>query len=83
MLKVNQLNIADIYVPLDRRKEVDPQRVEALAESIMAGNEEQPIHVREDKKRGYILVKGIHRLEARKALGDETIGVFIVLARRH
>ena len=76
------LKIDEIYVPSDRRKELDLQRVESVAEKIMEDAKEQPILVRRDKDR-YILVKGVHRLEARKALGEETIQVFIVSARRH
>ncbi len=76
------LNIDEIYVPAERRKELDLQRVESLAEEIMEEAEEQPIHVRQGKDR-YVLVKGIHRLEARKALGDTTIQVYIVAARQH
>ena len=82
MLKPVVLKIADIYVPTDRRKELDPQRVERLAEEIMDEAEEQPIQVRRGKDR-YVLIKGIHRMEARKALGEETIQAFIVSARPH
>ena len=39
-----------------------------------------PIMVREDGKR-YVLVEGLHRLEACKALGEETIVGLIVQAR--
>ncbi len=76
------LKIEEIYVPLDRRKELDLQRVESVAEKIMEEVEEQPILVRRDSDR-YVLVKGVHRLEARKALGEETIQAFIVSPRRH
>ena len=82
MLKAVPLNIDEIYVPADRRKELDPDKVEATAESIMEDAEEKPIQVRRGKDR-YVLVKGIHRLEARKALGDKTIQAFIVDARQH
>jgi ParB-like chromosome segregation protein Spo0J len=76
------LKIEEIYIPMERRKELELQRVESVAEKIMEEAEEQPILVRRDKDR-YILVKGVHRLEARKALGEETIQAFIVSARRH
>ena len=76
------LKIEEIYVPLDRRKELDLQKVESVAEKIMEEAEEQPILVRRDPDR-YVLVKGVHRLEARKALGEETIQAFIVSARQH
>jgi ParB-like chromosome segregation protein Spo0J len=76
------LKIEEIYVPSDRRKELDLQRVKTVAEEIMEEVEEQPILVRRGKDR-YVLVKGVHRLEASKALGEETIQAFIVSARRH
>ncbi len=76
------LKIEEIYVPVERRKELDLQRVESVAEKIMEEAKEQPILVRRGKDR-YVLVKGLHRLEASKALGEETIQAFIVSARRH
>lgn len=76
------LKIDEIYVPLDRRKELDPERVETVAEDILEEVDEPPILVRKDKDR-YVLIKGIHRLEARRALGDETIQAFVVRARQH
>ena len=79
---VVSLKIEEIYVPMERRKELDPQRVESVAETIMEEAEERPIQVRRGKDR-YVLVKGVHRLEARKALGEETIQAFIVGARQH
>ena len=81
MLAVS-LKIEEIYVPVERRKELDLQRVDSVAEKIIEEAEEQPILVRQGKDR-YVLVKGVHRLEARKALGEETIQAFIVNARRH
>ncbi len=82
MLKAIEVKIADIYLPADRRKELDTQKAERVAENIMEGGESLPIQVRQGKDR-YVLVKGIHRLEARKALGDVTIQAFIVGARQH
>lgn len=79
---VVSLKIEEIYVPVERRKELDLQRVESVAETIMEEAEERPIQVRRGKDR-YVLVKGVHRLEARKALGEETIQAFIVSARQH
>ena len=79
---VVSLKIEEIYVPMERRKELDPQRVESVAETIIEEAEERPIQVRRGKDR-YVLVKGVHRLEARKALGEETIQAFIVSARQH
>ncbi len=82
MLKAVNVKIADIYVPADRRKELDPAKAEQIAESIMDGVEDLPIQVRQGKDR-YVLVKGVNRLEARKALGDVTIQAYIVGARQH
>jgi len=80
LLKPVVLKIEEIYVPTERRKELDPQRLRSTAEEILEESEEQPIQVRRAKT-GYVLVKGIHRLEARKALGETTIQAFIVGAR--
>ncbi len=82
MLRPVVVKIEEIYVPAERRKELDPQKVEATAEEIMVETEEHPIQVRQGKGR-YVLVKGVHRLEARKALGEETIQAYIVGARLH
>jgi uncharacterized ParB-like nuclease family protein len=82
LLTVVVVKIEEIYVPTELRKHIDLQEVEAVAEKIMAEAEERPIQVRRGKGR-YVLVKGIHRLEACKALGEETIQAFIVRARQH
>ena len=82
LLKDVTIRIDEIYVPAARRKEFDPAKAEAVAEEILAEAEQQPIHVRRGDGR-YVLLKGIHRLEARKALGEETIQALIVHARQH
>jgi ParB-like chromosome segregation protein Spo0J len=82
LLKPITVKITDIYVPADRRKELDPEKVETVAEEIMEEDEEQPIMVRQGKDR-YVLTRGVHRLEARKALGEETIQAFVVGAKLH
>ena len=82
MLKAIVINIKEIYVPTGLRKELDAGRVELVAEKIIEGVGEHPIQVRQGKNR-YVLIKGVHRLEARKALGDETIQAFIVAAQQH
>ncbi len=75
------IKIEDIYVPAQRRKELDPERVELVAEKVMDEADQLPILVRRGKER-YVLVKGVNRLEAHKALGEETIQALIVSARR-
>lgn len=82
MLTPVMLKIDEIYVPAERRKELDPDRSNAIAEKIMEGEEQTPIQVRQGKGR-YVLIKGVNRLEARKALGDTSIQAYIVSARRH
>mgnify|MGYP001024971096 CR=1 FL=1 len=82
LLKSEILNIDEIYVPAERRKEIDAEKVEAAAEEIMAETGEQAIQVRRGKGR-YVLVAGVNRLEASKALGEATIRAYIVGARLH
>ncbi|MFD2204852.1 ParB N-terminal domain-containing protein [Kiloniella antarctica] len=73
------LKIEDIYVPTERRKELDPTKVDQVAEEIISEAEERPISVRKGKER-YVLLRGIHRLEAHKALGETTIKGYIMNA---
>ncbi|MGB0572376.1 MAG: ParB N-terminal domain-containing protein [Alphaproteobacteria bacterium] len=73
--------IDEIYIPTKRSNEVDPERVEEIAESILEEGQQVPIMVRDDGKRK-ILVEGLQRLEACKSLGEETIVGIIVQARQ-
>ena len=57
-------------------------RVEALAEDILENGQTTPIRVREGKGR-YVLLEGMHRLEALRALGETTVDGFIAHARLH
>ncbi len=82
MVKKQIAAIQDVYVPVQRRQTLDQQKVEALAESILARGQEAPILVRPDGKR-FVLVEGLHRLEACKALGETTVPVYLVQARKH
>ncbi len=81
LMKPVVLRIDEIYVPTALRKPVDPQKLEAIAESIAEIGQQAPILVRPDKAR-YVLVSGLHRLEACKALGETTVIVNIVQARK-
>jgi sulfiredoxin len=82
VLKRQILAIHDIYVPVKRRQTLDPQKVEALAESMMEKGQEVPILARPDGIR-FVLIEGLHRLEACKALGETTVLAYLVQARRH
>ena len=78
------INIDEIYVPAKRRGTLDEAKVEALAESIIEDGQKTPIHVRSDPdKNRYVLVEGLHRLEALKALGEAKIDSLIVMPRRN
>jgi sulfiredoxin len=82
VLKREILPIDHIYVPVKRRATLDPRRVQTLAESILQEGQKVPILVRADGDR-WVLVEGLHRLEACKALGEATIAVHLVDARKH
>jgi ParB-like chromosome segregation protein Spo0J len=81
-MKRESFPIADIYVPAARRKTLDQAKVDALAASILEAGLKAPILVRADGAR-FVLVEGLHRLEACKALGETTIDGYLVHARRH
>lgn len=61
------------------RESVDPDVVREIAESILEVGQQTPILVRPDGDR-YVLVEGLHRVEACKALGEEAIIGFVVSA---
>jgi len=82
MMKRETFAIADIYVPVKRRATLDPRKVQEIAESILQVGQQAPILVRQDGDR-FVLVEGLHRLEACKQLGEQTIFGYIVQARRH
>jgi ParB-like chromosome segregation protein Spo0J len=82
MLKKQTLAIQDVYVPVKRRQTLDPEKVESLAESMLEKGQETPILVRADGSR-FVLVEGLHRLEACKALGEKTVTAYLVQARQH
>ena len=76
------IKIEDIYIPAKhRQRSLDPKTVEEIAESILEIGLKAPILVRRDGDR-FVLVSGLHRLAACKALGEETIAGIVVRARR-
>lgn len=80
-MKPVTIKIDEIYVPQALRKPVDADKVASLAGSIADKGQEAPILVRQDKAR-YVLVSGLHRVEACKALGETTIIANIVQSRK-
>ena len=74
--------IDEIYVPVKRRKTLNSKVVDEIAESMLEKGQLIPILVRRDGDR-FVLIDGLHRLEACKALGEKTVVGFIVRARLH
>ena len=53
------LRIEDIYVPVKRRKTLNPEVVNEIAESMLEKGQLTSISVRRDGKR-FVLVEGLH-----------------------
>lgn len=82
MMKERSFPIASIYVPLKLRSGLDPAKVEQLAESILEEGQKSPILVRADGER-FVLIEGLHRLEACRLLGETQITGLLIRARQH
>ena len=68
MMKRSTIAIADIYVPVKRRATLEQKRVDKISMSMLDNGLQTPILVRADGAR-FVLVEGLHRFEAAKALG--------------
>jgi ParB-like chromosome segregation protein Spo0J len=65
-----------------RRATLKPEIVQEIAQSILEVGQQAPILVRRDGDR-FVLVHGLHRLEACKALGEAAVrswGKLVLLA---
>jgi sulfiredoxin len=82
MMKRESFPIANIYVPTKRRSTLDLKIVQEVAESILQQGQKTPILLRRDGER-FVLVEGLHRLEACKKLGETAIYGYLVDARKH
>ncbi|MGC1695566.1 MAG: ParB N-terminal domain-containing protein [Pseudolabrys sp.] len=82
MMRTEKFPIAAIYVPVKRRATLVPARVDEIAASMLKDGQQVPIKVRPDGDR-FVLIEGLHRLEAAKALGETTIVGYRVDARKH
>jgi len=69
-------------VPVKQRATLEQAKVDALAADILANGMTMPILVRPDGER-FVLVEGLHRLEAARSLGETTIAGYRVSARKH
>ena len=83
MLQKQRFPIATVRVPVKRARTLQPARVEELAEDMLEHGQKVPIRVRADPDRpgGFVLIEGLHRLEALRALGEETVEAVVVQAR--
>jgi sulfiredoxin len=82
MMKRENFPVAKISVPIERRKTLVQARVDEIAQSMLKDGQQTPIKVRPDGER-FVLIEGLHRLEAAKALGEATIVGYRVDARKH
>lgn len=82
MLEKRVFPIAEVYVPAKRARTLDADRVAELAEDILEHGQKVPIRVRQGNGR-FVLLEGLHRLEALRALGEETVEGFLTRARQH
>ncbi len=81
-MKNQTFRIDEIYVPAKRRRTLDQEKVNAIAESMLEEGQKTPIQVRRDGKR-LVLVEGLQRLEACRSLGEETIiGIYVQARQR-
>ena len=82
MLVKESFPIAQIRVPVKRAKTLEDTKVQDLAESILEEGQTTPIRLRKSKD-GFVLIEGLHRLEALKALGEEMVDGYLVRAMQH
>ena len=76
MLKKQVFQIAAIRVPVKRAKTLDREKVDRIADSILEEGQTTPIQVRADGE-WFVLIEGLHRLEALKALRETTIDGYV------
>ncbi|MGJ8563397.1 MAG: ParB N-terminal domain-containing protein [Alphaproteobacteria bacterium] len=81
-MRVFDVPVGEIYVPAAKKKTFNEEKVLPLAEDILENGQRSPIYVREGKGR-YVLQEGLHRLEAIKLLGSDTIEANLVQAKKH
>jgi len=82
MLEKKTFPIDKVYVPVKRAKTLEAAKVLALAEDMLENGQTTPIRLRPDGER-YVLLEGLHRLEALRALGETTVEGYLVRARLH
>ncbi len=63
LMQNHTLKVADIYVPAARRKTLEPDKVEKIAESMIEEGQITPIQVRKDGER-YVLSDLVLRVQS-------------------
>lgn len=81
MLHTHTVPLARIRVTAKRAKTLDPAKVQSLAEDMIENGQTTPVQLRTEGD-GFILVEGLHRLEALRALGETAIDAYLVQARK-
>lgn len=79
MPKPESFPIEKIFVPTKQKKALKPETIAEIAESMLEIGQQTPISIRRDGDR-LVVVEGLHRLEACKALGETTILGVVVTA---
>lgn len=83
MLQPRTFKITAVRVPSKRKRTLEADKVDKLAEDMLENGQSTPIRVRAEKdKEGFILVEGYHRLEALKALGEDEVTGYLVQAQK-
>lgn len=83
LMRTVKIALAEIYVPTKLAKMLDPAKIETRAEEVLESGMRSPVQVRRDEDRNrYVLVTGLHRLEAVRALGEDSVEALIVQARK-
>jgi ParB-like chromosome segregation protein Spo0J len=82
MLEKLSVSIDNVRVTAKRARTLDPDKLQLIAEDMIEKGQTTPIQVRTERG-GYILIEGLHRLEALRALGETNVNAYIVRARLH
>lgn len=81
VMRIVDIPVGKVYVPSAKAKTLEKDKLEPLAEDILENGLQNPIYVRVGKDR-YVLQEGLHRLEAVKLLGEDTIEAKIIQAKK-
>ena len=84
LMRTITIPLGEISVPAKLAKMLDAGKTETRAEEILESGLNAPVQVRRDEDRNrYVLISGVNRLEAVRALGEDTVEALVVQARKH